>query len=247
MRPGRWEHAVEFLDRLLPQLRQPQTDVRHVIGREHGRSAGVGDDRDPIAAASVSRRERAGGGEHLADRLDAHDTGPVEGRGERFVAADEGARVRHGCRGAFGVASRLDDDDRFGSRGGAQAAHEGARVVQPFDVEDDALRLRIGCEVVEDVAEVDVGGDPGRHDGGESDVAVLRPVEERGAQGARLRDERHPALRRVVVPERGVQPDARADQPEAVRSEKTDAVRPGEVQSLVLERSAGGPDLAEPG
>src|SRR5690606_34988905 len=72
-----------------------------------------------------------------------------------------------------------------------------------------------------------------------------RPIEERRADGARLRDERDASALRHRLAEARVELRGRAQHAEAVRSDEPDAVRPGDAKRLVLERAAARAGLAE--
>ena len=155
--------------------------------------------------------------------------------------------MRHRSGRTFGMATGLDNDHGLRPGCGTHPAHESTGILHTLDVEDDALRLRVRREVVKDVTEAEVCSDTGGHNSREGNVAVLGPVKDRRAQGTRLRYQGDAALGGVVVAERGVQPDARTDQAKAVRSEKPDPVRAGEIDDLALKRPAAPADLAESG
>ena len=72
-------------------------------------------------------------------------------------------------------------------------------------------------------------------------------VDDRRADHARLRQQRHPARERDDVRERGVQPHRRVgvEDAEAVRPDDPDAPRPGDAQHLGLEGGALRPGLGE--
>ena len=62
----------------------------------------------------------------------------------------------------------------------------------------------------------------------------LRPVEHRGDERARLRDEGDVAGQRIGVREARVQAEARRQQADAVRAEHAQQVRPGGVEHRLL-------------
>jgi hypothetical protein len=76
------------------------------------------------------------------------------------------------CEAVAG-APGLDHDHRLVARGGARGRHELARRLDRFDVEQDGARARIAGQVVEQVAEVDVGVLAQRHHVREADARDL--------------------------------------------------------------------------
>ena len=64
-------------------------------------------------------------------------------RVEYIVRPDQRCGVRHRRLGAGRMASDLDQDHRLDAGGGAQRAHEAARVADAFDVQQDALGLGV--------------------------------------------------------------------------------------------------------
>ena len=157
--------------------------------------------------------------------VDAHHAGAPEGGAVERVVAGDGAGVRGGGHGRAGAAARLHDDDRLGLGEVARGAHELARVGQRFDVEDDRVGLRVGAEVVDQVAEVDVAHRADTDEGREADLVGGRPVEDRRAQGAGLADEADAPGLGHDVRERRVEVLAGADVAEAVGADEPHAVR----------------------
>ena len=144
-------------------------------------------------------------------------------------------------------AAALDDDDRFGLREVAGGAHELAGVGDGLDVEDDAGRVGVGAEVVDEVAEVDVGHGADADEGAEADLVGGRPVEDRRAEGARLTEEGDAPRRRDHVGEGRVEAARRADVAEAVGAEHAHAVGLGDGAHFLLELLAGFAGLSEAG
>ncbi len=105
-----------------------------------------------------------------------------------------------------------------------------------FDVEQDRVRVRVARQMVDEVAEIDVGAVADRDELREADAARFRPVEHRGDQRPRLRDERDAARQRVDVRKARIQPDARNEQPDAVRPEDAQQMRSGRREHRFLQR-----------
>jgi predicted transcriptional regulator len=87
--------------------------------------------------------------------------------------------------------------------------HELARRLDGFDVEKDRTRARVARQVIEQIAEVHVDALAERHHVGEADAPRSRPVEDRGDERARLRDEGDLSRQRVRVREARVQAEVR--------------------------------------
>ena len=151
------------------------------------------------------------------------------------------------ARRAARRAAALDDDDRLALGEVPRRAHELARVGDRLDVQDDAARVRVGAEVVDEVAEVHVGHGADADEGAEADLVGGRPVEDGGAQGAGLAEEGHAAGRRDDVCEGDVEVQAGADVAEAVGPDDAHAVALGDGADLFLELLAGVADLLEAG
>ncbi len=124
----------------------------------------------------------------------------------------------------------LHDQDRLGAGGGAGRRHELARVGHPFDIEQDRPHARVLAELVQQVAEIDVGHAAHRDQVREADPARCGPVEQGRHDRARLGEEGEVARPRAEVGEARVEPDARHQEPDAVRTEDAQQVRPGGIQ-----------------
>ena len=81
----------------------------------------------------------------------------------------------------------------------------------------------------------------------EADVLARRPVEDRGQQGAALRDETDTAGPGDARRERRVQRADRVHDAEAVRADDADAVAACVLEHLALELDSLSSDLLEPG
>ena len=85
-------------------------------------------------------------------------------------------------------------------------------------------------EVVEQVAEVDVGHVADRDQVGEADAAPRRPVEDAGHDRAGLGDEREPARRGGEMREGGVQAASRHHDAQAVGADDAQQMRSRRVE-----------------
>ncbi len=78
-------------------------------------------------------------------------------------------------------------------------------------------------EIIEHVAEIDVGRFAERHHARETDRARFRPIHDRRAERAGLRNQRERTGTRAALTERRVELGARAHQPQAIRPEHAHA------------------------
>ncbi len=74
--------------------------------------------------------------------------------------------------------SRLDDDHWLGARSATRSRHELRSVRYRLHIEQDRPAFWIAGEVVEHVAEVDIGHVAKRHDVGETNLSVGCPVDD---------------------------------------------------------------------
>ena len=236
VRPGRRQHRIEPFAQRGAEVAQAHAGGGRGVGRHHAGTAAVRHHRQRIVAVRAEARERLRGREERGQRVDAQHAGTAD----RGVEDDVGARERTGVRGrglqAIAGAAGLHDDDGLVARRRTRRRHELVRRLDRFDVEQDRARVRIAREVVEQVAEVDIAALAERHHVREADAPRGRPVEHRGDERARLRDERELAGQRVGVREARVDAEVRAEQAEAVRPEHAQHVRPRGVERRLLLR-----------
>jgi hypothetical protein len=187
------------------QFGERDLEIAGTVGGHGSRSATVGDDRQALSLRTEFRGQRLGGVEQLPDVLDPHDAGTAHGGIENDIRAGGHAGVRFDGRQSAGVATGLEQDNRLDARRRAQRAHEAAGVANAFDVEQDVMGAVVVDQVVEDFAEIDVGGAAQRDDAGKADAVAGGPVENRRADGARLRNQRQIADVRVHAGKSGIQ------------------------------------------
>ncbi len=247
VRPVGRQVLVEVFDRGIRQRGHGEPEIGGAVRRHHAGAAAVGDDGKAVAGRTEAERQRPGCGEQMRDGLHAHDADAADGGVEHVVRPDQRGGVRHRGFRTGGMASDLDQDNRLDARGGAQRAHEAARVADAFDVHQDAVGVGVGDEEIEDLAEVHVGGGAHRNDAGKSDIVAGGPVQDGGAQRAGLRDEGDVAGVRRALVEGGVQPDGGAHDAEAVGADQSDVVAVRGLHQLPLQRGAGRAGLAETG
>ena len=209
MRPGRRQHAVEPGDGRVGQRGQWGAAQAERISREHARAAAVGEDGDALAAQGFGARQSLGRDKQIARGGDPQGARASERRVINLVRSGERAGMQRGGSGAFRRTARLDHDDRLVARGRARRRHEFAGMLDGFDIHQDRRRLRIRGEIIEHIAEVDVGGFAERDEMRKSDLACTRPIEQRGGQCAGLGHECQVARQGGLMRKTGVEPDMR--------------------------------------
>ena len=224
---------------------QPPAGRLEGIDGEHPGAAAIGQHDQPIARLLSRERQRLGGIEQLGHGADAQHAGAAEGGGVDRIGAGQHAGMRGGRpRSRHGMA-RLQHQHRFAPRRGARCRHEFAPVGDPLGIKQDRAGIRVGGEVVEHVAEIDIGHVAERDDMREADAARRRPVEHRGHHRARLADEGNVARRRREMREAGVEPDPRDHDADAVRTDETQQMRARGVERRLLQGASGLAQFAE--
>ena len=244
-RPGGRQHRVELRDRGRRELREPRATCDQRVGGEHGEAAAVRQDRGAVAAQARRAHQRLGGVEQLVDALDAQHAGAAQGGVEHVVGAGQRAGVGERRLRGLRVAARLQHQHRLVARGRARRGQELARRArraaaarEALQVQQDRARVGVGAEPVEQIGHVDVGRVADRGEAGEADARPARPVEHRGADRARLGQERELAGPGVDVREARVEPDAGHDEAQAVGPEHAEAAPPGRLVERLEQRLA---------
>ena len=124
--------------------------------------------------------------EQLVQLADTKDAGAPERRFVCAIGARERTRVGKRRLGAARAAPRLHHDDGFGAGGAAGRRHELRRVGDSLHVEQDGTALHVSRQIVQYVAEIDIGHVAKRDHLREADVAAARPIDDRRDQGSRL-------------------------------------------------------------
>ena len=246
--PGRRQHRVEAGQRLRRQLGEAAALVDEGVGREDAEPAAVGHDRKAVAGHRRAPRQDLDGVEQLLQRPHAEHAGAPEGGLVDGVGAGERPGVGGGRPRALLVAPGLEDDHRLEAGRRSRRRHELAGVGHRLDVQEDGRGRGVQGQVVEQVAEVDVGHVADRDQVGEADVAGGGPVEDAREDGAGLGDEGELAGLGAEVGEGGVEAAARHHDAKAVRADDAQQVRPRRVEHRLAQGLAAGDGaLAEAG
>jgi hypothetical protein len=238
-RPGRRQHRIERGHGLGREGREPAAMLLERVGRQHPGAAAIGEDRQPVPRRGLAGGQRRHRLEQLAELEDAEHAGAAEGGIVDVVGAGERPGMRQRRLGAGGTAPRLDDDDRLRPRRDAPRRHELPCIADALDIEEDRPRRRIEGEVVEEVAEIDVGHVAEGEDVGEAEAAGGGPVEDGGGDRPGLGDEGEVAGLRRQMHEARVDALRRRDEADAVRTEDAHEMRLGRLKHLLLEGMAG--------
>ena len=159
------QDALEPFVGLWTQLGQFAAQVQQAVGGHDAGPAGVSQDSQPGAARADLAAERLRAGEQVLDLVHPHNAGAAEGGAVKRVVAGYGPSVAGGGYGRACCAAALDHDDRLGLGEMAGGAHELARVGNGLHVQDDGAGVRVGAEVVDEIAEVDVAHGADGHEG----------------------------------------------------------------------------------
>jgi hypothetical protein len=152
-----------------------------------------------------------------------------------------------GRAGADRVTTDLDQQHRLDAGRGAQRADETARVLDAFDVQENAFGAGVRHHVFEGFTEVHVHRGAQGDDRGEADVVGAGPVEDGRTEGAGLGDQADGALDGAAAGEAGVEPELRAQHAETVGAEQADAVTAGVLDGVLFEHLAARAGIGEAG
>src|SRR5262249_57140771 len=127
----------------------------------------------------------------------------------------------------------LQRQDRLTTRNAPGDMSEGPRIAEGLEVEKDEVGAVVVLPPLEQVVRRDVGLVPDRSEGGESECALGRLLQESEPEGAALRRKADPAGRKRTRSERRIEPDRRHGDTEAVRADHARAVCPNECEQPV--------------
>ena len=137
----------------------------------------------------------------------------------------------------------LDDDDWFRKRDLTRSGKKRARVAHRFHVKQNAARVRIVAEMINQIAPVHIGHGTDGNEGAEPELGRPAPIENRSAERAALTDESDIAGQRERLCERRVQTDVRQHHADAIRPD--DPHLPASFENLLFEFSTSRSALLE--
>ncbi len=214
------------------------------VGGQQAERVGVGDERDPRPRGQRLVGQQLAHVEELDEVVHPDQPGLVEQRADRGVGqAELLGRV------AGGGAAALDHDDGLATGDAPGQPGELARVSERLQVEQDHLGGVVLLPVLQQVVARDVGPVAGRDERRDAHAALRHPLQERGAERARLAEEAHPPPARHGGGEGGVEPDGGVGvgDAEAVGAHDAQAVGAGDAGQLVLAGASFRARLTEPG
>lgn len=103
---------------------------------------------------------------------------PPKSRVIHFIGTGQGTGMSGGGVRGLLVSSRLEDDDRLDSSSSARGGYEFARICDCFDIKQDHPCVPIECEIIEQIAEVDVQCIAKRDDATEASSLGCGPLDQ---------------------------------------------------------------------
>ncbi len=245
--PELGQDLVELGQGRLAQFGQPAALGDQAVGGEHADAAAVGHDRQPVAMRVEAAGQGLDRGEQLVQAIDPEHAGaPDRGVVDRIGA---GQRPGMGARGLGGgsAAAGLDHHHRLAPGGRARRRHELAGMADALDVEQDRPAAALGRQVVEQVADIDIGHAADREHVAEADPPVIRPIQHAGQDRPRLGDEGELAGQGIGLREAGIEAAARHHDAQAIGADDAHQGRPRGRQHRLLQPLALLAQLGEAG
>ena len=230
MRPRLRQDGVERRQRLVGKFGQTAAGADKRVGGQHADAAAIGQNGQPVAGDAHVRRQGRGGVEKLRQVVDPEHAGASERGVIDSVNAAQRARVAGRGAGCGFRPSGLDDDHGFCPRGRAPRRHELPRVRDVLDIEQDRAGLAVDRQIIQRIAEIDVGHVAEGHDMGKADAAMGRPIQHGRRDRAGLGHERDVTGRRLQMGKAGIQADRRYNQADAVWPEQPQEIGLGCIQ-----------------
>ena len=206
---------------LFGQLGQSQSGRLTGVGGQHAGAARIGHDCHSVTAGKRLSGNETGGLEQLREGLGADHAGLVEERRRRGLGAGECRGVRASSALTGGGAPALQSQNRFSPGNATGDTGEFLRVTERLQVEQDEVGRIVVFPPLEQVVRGDVGRVADRDEGGDSEAARTRRVEQRDAERAALRGQSQPSRGRLNGPDGGVEVRGGRREPEDVRAEQT--------------------------
>jgi hypothetical protein len=152
VRPVLGQDLIQPRHGLIAQTRQVSPVREQRVGGDDRGPAGIADDRQSGSFRQALGCQDLGDIENVIEFRDPHDPGALEHRAIDGIYAGDGAGMGERGPGRSLEAARLIGDYRFGARERARRRHETARVPYGLDVENDGLGIRVGSQIIDQVA-----------------------------------------------------------------------------------------------
>jgi hypothetical protein len=237
---------VQPRDRLAIERREDTAAHQQRIGGDDGRTARVGQDRQPRPPGQTSRRQELGDVEDIVELARADHARALEGGPIDRVLGHHGAGAR-GCNpGGLAETAGLVSDDRLGAGEGPCGRHEPPGVTDRLDVENDRAGVRLAVEVVDEIAK-DIEQVADGNERRKADALLRRPVDDGVAEPSGLRNEGDVADQRPAHDGAGVQIGMWRDDTERIGADDPEAIELGrDLPNCPLHQAAGLAHLAKP-
>ena len=245
-----WQELGQFGLDLVRYLRHDQTVRLARVGAQDAGSTAVGQDGDAVALGSRLVGQERRHVEELAQSVGADDAGLLEERVHRDVrGAEQGARMGRGRPRAGRRAAALDHEDRLLATDSPGDPGELARVAERFQIERNHVRCRVFGPILDEIVARQISLVADRDERRKAKRQTVGVLDDRQAQGARLRQEADVALEGRIRREGGVHSNvvAGVDHAHAVGADDTYAALAGDGQQLALHLLAGRARLGEAG
>ena len=181
MRPCWGKHLVQGVDRLRLKVGERPSQVGKRVGGNDARTASVRHDGDAASGNAPNTRKHFRRIEHLIQIDNAQDSGAAQRGGVDVIGTCERPRMRGRGLRPFRVPAGLDRDHGLRARAPPRRGHELGRVLDGLEIKEHGPVCDIACEIVEHVAQVDVGGISDRDHMAEADTFDSGPIEHRRA------------------------------------------------------------------
>ena len=179
--------------------------------------------------------------EHLRERPDAQHARTLEDGIEHRITPREGTGVGGGRFRGGTSAADFEHDDGLAQRDFTRGGQEAARIPHRLHVADDALRVGIVAEPVNQIPPTHIDHGADGDEAAEPHLLAQAPVQHRRAERSALAEEGDAAGARRVLAETRVEARMRHHETEAVRPEQAHAAAPRFFEDLLLQRRTGTP------
>ena len=154
--PGGGQQLVQLGHRVAREFRELPTAHNQRVSREHAGTAGIGQDGQARALGARLLAEDVGHGEQVANGVHTQHAAAAEGSVEDVVAAGQRPGVRGGgFGGGFGPAG-FENNNGLGERHLTGRGEKRAGVADRFHVDDDAARVGVIAQIVDQITPVHV-------------------------------------------------------------------------------------------
>ena len=206
---------------------QLELDLADPVGRQHAGAATIGHHSKAAPDRAIARGQTLGRREQRHKGAYPHRTSPAQGRIKHIVTPHNGARMRQRSPVTRCFAPRLEHHHRLGVGRSPQRTHEAAGVGDALHVDHDAVGVRIGGQKVQHLGQIHRRIGAQRHHGGKTHTVLLRPIQDRRRQGARLRHQRQRTRRAQGPGHTGVEVEVRALETQAIGAQQVNVIAPG--------------------